>query len=120
MLAWWDRPRKAVGIDRKNTSMDTQIAAQFKRFQIIQEVLNTEYLYVEDLKILVKHFLTPVRERQLLPSPEIPQIFLNVELILAFHADLLAKVRRQLHCVARNSFTDGTNVKPPADETAGR
>jgi hypothetical protein len=43
-----------VGIDRKTTSMDTQIAAQFKRFQIIQEILNTEYLYVEDLKTLVK------------------------------------------------------------------
>ena len=36
------------------TPMDTQIAAQFKRFQIIQEILNTEYLYVEDLKTLIK------------------------------------------------------------------
>lgn len=85
-----------VGIDRKTTPMDTQIAAQFKRFQIIQEILNTEYLYVEDLKTLVKSYLTPIRDGELLPSHEIPQIFLNVEIILGIHSDLLQKLMKRL------------------------
>lgn len=46
--------------------------------------------------VSTQSYLTPIRDGELLPSHEIPQIFLNVEIILGIHSDLLQKVPGRL------------------------
>jgi hypothetical protein len=83
-----------------------------KRFQIIQELLATEWGYVNDLKTLVATYLTPVRKSieegsPLIPNEEINQIFSNVEAILGFNEKLYIALRKSL---GRGELAGGSRV----------
>jgi hypothetical protein len=71
------------------------------RFKVIEELLATEWLYVNDLKTLVTVFYYPLKRaeqegKEILPAEEISTIFSNVEAILAFNEQLYKALRSAL------------------------
>eukprot|EP01088_Endostelium_zonatum_P016435 TRINITY_DN4439_c0_g1_i1.p1 TRINITY_DN4439_c0_g1~~TRINITY_DN4439_c0_g1_i1.p1 ORF type:complete len:888 (-),score=204.22 TRINITY_DN4439_c0_g1_i1:105-2768(-) len=76
----------------------TQVARKKKqkRMNVIEELYDTEKEYVEDLKRLVKIFLTPLRASGVIPEADINSIFCNVELILGINSELLKNLTQRL------------------------
>jgi hypothetical protein len=59
--------------------------------RVLSEILNTEKSYIEDLKLLIRVYLEPLRgDGGLASSDDLSMIFLNVEIILAVNEELLA------------------------------
>jgi len=60
------------------------------REKILEELLNTERNYVNDLRLTIGLFLQPTRvDEQLLSEADILVIFMNIEMILAVNTQLL-------------------------------
>ncbi|KNE54723.1 hypothetical protein AMAG_00682 [Allomyces macrogynus ATCC 38327] len=65
-----------------------------KRKNIIAEILATEDTYIAELAYLVKHYVQPMEDRQILSPEEVKGLFSNVESILKFHSDFLIGAMR--------------------------
>ena len=64
---------------------------------MIEELLATEYSYVNDLKTLVTVFFNPLANNpDILPKEELPVIFSNAKSILDFNETLYKELRRTL------------------------
>jgi hypothetical protein len=70
------------------------------RNKVINEIINTERDYVNDLEMVIRLFLNPMREEKLLNDLTIATIFSNIELILGFNRvlleDLIAHTKEHL------------------------
>jgi len=65
-----------------------------KKKKLIEELLQTEQSYVNDLEVAVRVFLQPIRDKQLLPGKqEVAALFSNIEAILDVHQQLLADLK---------------------------
>ena len=62
------------------------------RGNVIKELIATERDYVNDLDVIVKVFIEPLREQALMNEKEILGVFLNVELLVAVNRELLAQL----------------------------
>ncbi|KAJ2647035.1 hypothetical protein IWW40_004956 [Coemansia sp. RSA 1250] len=78
---------------RESTALDhayhakAATAGNSQRMKILSELLVTEVTYVDTLKNVVGVYLNPMREAKILSESELRKIFLNIEVILAFHND---------------------------------
>lgn len=66
-----------------------------KRQEIIFELINTEELYVNDLKVIINSFMTPLEEKKLISPPELGNLFSNVKAILPVNEALLASLQEK-------------------------
>mmetsp|Transcript_2425 Transcript_2425/g.8659 ORF Transcript_2425/g.8659 Transcript_2425/m.8659 type:complete len:934 (-) Transcript_2425:51-2852(-) len=64
-----------------------------KRQEIIFELINTEELYVNDLKVIINSFMIPLEEKKLISPPELGNLFSNVKAILPVNEALLASLK---------------------------
>ncbi|PRP83849.1 calmodulin-binding protein [Planoprotostelium fungivorum] len=63
-----------------------------KRNMVINEIINTERSYVEDLDIIIQIFLIPFKESKLLTDSVVYEIFSNVEALVGIHQDIAAQM----------------------------
>jgi hypothetical protein len=63
----------------------TQVKLLQKRKNVWQELISTERLYVQDLRIIQNVFLLPIRQQKLLNPYEIVSLFSNVEQLLVLN-----------------------------------
>lgn len=77
------------------------IRRNFKRSVIpvpslIKELLSTEVTYVENLNIVVKVFIQPLKKDSILTQEELNKIFSNIETILNFNACMLVRLEERI------------------------
>ena len=61
------------------------------------ELYETEKAYVQDLQIMVKRYLTPIRESKLISPEDVNKIFSTVEMLLPLHQDLEQPTKQSLN-----------------------
>ncbi|KAJ2452496.1 hypothetical protein EV183_002869 [Coemansia sp. RSA 2336] len=81
---WKHQPPTA---DETEVSPTTAVLPIEPEDAILSELLVTEVTYVDTLKNVVGVYLNPMREAKILSESELRKIFLNIEVILAFHND---------------------------------
>jgi len=64
-----------------------------KRKEILLEVVDTEQGYFSDLGVLMKVFLEPIRQQELLTKQQISSVFANLEAIYPVNEGMLAALR---------------------------
>mmetsp|Transcript_9885 Transcript_9885/g.24675 ORF Transcript_9885/g.24675 Transcript_9885/m.24675 type:complete len:830 (-) Transcript_9885:169-2658(-) len=78
-----------------------------KKHQLIKELLYTETRYVEDLKVLLKVYVEPLKDSKYLAVNEHAAIFSNIEGLVAMNAELLELLRaRYDEWPAKSTFGD--------------
>lgn len=70
---------------RKSALQDIRNAELARREALVDEIIQSEFLYSTFLGILVEHFLEPIQDEGLLGEKEIQVVFSNVEEILNIH-----------------------------------
>ena len=83
------------------------VRKQRMRMAVINEFLDTEKAYIEDLGVLTNVFLFPIRATSLLPAEDISTIFSNVEDLEPIHKEFLQKLQDQFD----TRKTDGTRAE---------
>jgi len=82
---------RASALDMENMSKEEKNV--YRRALAIEEIVVTEKMYNDDLHILIRNYLQPIREKNLLTERQIDIIFGNVEELkevsTAFHAELV-------------------------------
>eukprot|EP01121_Diplochlamys_sp_Union-15-3_P011158 TRINITY_DN3200_c0_g2_i5.p1 TRINITY_DN3200_c0_g2~~TRINITY_DN3200_c0_g2_i5.p1 ORF type:complete len:260 (-),score=49.27 TRINITY_DN3200_c0_g2_i5:2-754(-) len=80
------------------------------RAKVVEEIITSEFSYVNDLKTLVKHYLKPSKEDSILTDEEVTSIFSNVEFLLGFNEELYRSLRKALGHIGGQSpsETEGT------------
>eukprot|EP01095_Lingulamoeba_sp_RSL-Kostka_P001601 TRINITY_DN1230_c0_g1_i1.p1 TRINITY_DN1230_c0_g1~~TRINITY_DN1230_c0_g1_i1.p1 ORF type:complete len:464 (+),score=121.21 TRINITY_DN1230_c0_g1_i1:772-2163(+) len=76
-----------------NVKVDEDFEA---RLNVLDELLNTEKTYLEDLEILVNKFKAPLIENKLVTEGQAVKIFSNVGVILNFHQELYEELRKKI------------------------
>lgn len=66
----------------------------------MRELYDTEVAYLQDLEIMVKMFLEPLRENNLVCENDIGKLFSTVEMLLPLHQDLQDQLSKS-PCVAK-------------------
>lgn len=75
-----------------------------RRYLIIQEIINTEKSYVEDLEILVNVYMNPIRASGSLTNEQFSSIFSSVEVLLPMHKKIVEDLSKDEEFVGR-AFT---------------
>lgn len=86
------RPIPADGED-----IDLTGDTEYMRHEAIDEVLQSERVYVNDLQSIVAIFLRPAREEKVASPEQINDIFLNVEELLEVNKALLVKLEDRVN-----------------------
>ena len=79
----------STALTSSSSSMAAVQARAEKRRSVVNELLETESNYVEDLRICIELFLHPLREAHLLEEAQVKSLFVNVESLLPVNARLL-------------------------------
>eukprot|EP01087_Luapelamoeba_hula_P006892 TRINITY_DN1699_c0_g1_i2.p1 TRINITY_DN1699_c0_g1~~TRINITY_DN1699_c0_g1_i2.p1 ORF type:complete len:913 (+),score=168.52 TRINITY_DN1699_c0_g1_i2:275-3013(+) len=66
------------------------------RIKVVEELVETERMYIKDLEVLIKIFLFPLQAMAFLPEQGISTIFSNVEILLNVNKEFLANLDAQL------------------------
>jgi hypothetical protein len=90
-------PLSAVKID---PNLSPEARKQVLRQTVIEEIVQTEADYVEDLELVVTRCLQPARERGIIGAQELQQLFANIEDIWSRNKAVLAQLQQ------RNDPTD--------------
>eukprot|EP01103_Thecamoeba_quadrilineata_P002324 TRINITY_DN12299_c0_g1_i1.p1 TRINITY_DN12299_c0_g1~~TRINITY_DN12299_c0_g1_i1.p1 ORF type:complete len:693 (+),score=130.01 TRINITY_DN12299_c0_g1_i1:279-2081(+) len=80
----------------ETSSKKPQEATGSQRHFILKEILDTERVYVEDLRCTVEFFLKPLQEAKTLDQPQINTIFSHIEVILRINSQLLEDLEKRL------------------------
>lgn len=70
------------------------------RENVVRELYETEVAYLQDLEIIVKLHLEPIRESNLVSENDITKLFSTVEMLLPLHQDLKDQLSKS-PCVAQ-------------------
>jgi len=62
----------------------------------VREIYDTEKSYVASLDLLVKYYLKPMRQQNIVPKPKVAFIFGNVEHILIINRELLETLEKRI------------------------
>merc|ERR1712137_39185 len=77
-----------------------------KRTKTIHELYNSELIYLKNLSDMIDGYITPLREKEILPQKTIQGIFSNVDTILKAHEGLfMSSLREKV-----KSWTDESKV----------
>eukprot|EP01090_Pellita_catalonica_P005896 TRINITY_DN16102_c0_g1_i1.p1 TRINITY_DN16102_c0_g1~~TRINITY_DN16102_c0_g1_i1.p1 ORF type:complete len:773 (-),score=158.68 TRINITY_DN16102_c0_g1_i1:127-2445(-) len=75
-----------------------------QRCKVIQEILDTERSYLEDLSVLVKIYYRPLLGADILARTEIPQIFGNVTVIEEVNKKFCTKLEERLEGLEKEDY----------------
>jgi len=65
------------------------------RAKIVEELLTTEKLYINDLHLTAKEFYVPLKERRIIKDKEIRVIFSNMNVLLGVNVALLKELEKE-------------------------
>eukprot|EP01102_Stenamoeba_stenopodia_P020716 TRINITY_DN8187_c0_g1_i1.p1 TRINITY_DN8187_c0_g1~~TRINITY_DN8187_c0_g1_i1.p1 ORF type:complete len:593 (-),score=95.56 TRINITY_DN8187_c0_g1_i1:18-1796(-) len=68
---------------------------EIQRQETIYELIKTERQYVSDMELVIKLFLNPIRDKQLLPRNKIGSLFSNVENLLPVNQEILKSLEQR-------------------------
>lgn len=71
------------------------------RLQAVQEILTSERSYINQLQILMKYFVNPLKEQDLLTSDEFTVLFGQIEMIYNLNTELLKNLEADLSNVGQ-------------------
>eukprot|EP01091_Cochliopodium_minus_P011929 TRINITY_DN3507_c0_g1_i1.p1 TRINITY_DN3507_c0_g1~~TRINITY_DN3507_c0_g1_i1.p1 ORF type:complete len:308 (+),score=76.94 TRINITY_DN3507_c0_g1_i1:2-925(+) len=66
-----------------------------KRISSVKELLNSEKIYVDQLKTLINDFIIPIRKRKIMNEEEINQVFSNIESIYELNRQIYENFRER-------------------------
>eukprot|EP01105_Mastigella_eilhardi_P024082 TRINITY_DN6209_c0_g2_i1.p1 TRINITY_DN6209_c0_g2~~TRINITY_DN6209_c0_g2_i1.p1 ORF type:complete len:490 (+),score=130.13 TRINITY_DN6209_c0_g2_i1:80-1549(+) len=87
-----EQPRTVSG----NFSLANRKSAMSHRGNVAEEILTTERQYVQSLGELVKLYVAPCRDQQILPQADQLTLFSNVESIRQLNEELLARLEKSV------------------------
>ncbi len=67
-----------------------------QRNSVINEIFQTELQFVNDLAMIIEHYVKPLRERRLLSDDELKKLFSEIERIYELHMAFLAALQDNL------------------------
>ena len=72
-----------------------------RRYLCVQEVINTETSYVEDLEALVNVYMNPIKASGTLTNEQFSSIFSNIEVLLPMHIKIVQDLKEDGNFVGR-------------------
>eukprot|EP01102_Stenamoeba_stenopodia_P004227 TRINITY_DN144_c0_g2_i2.p1 TRINITY_DN144_c0_g2~~TRINITY_DN144_c0_g2_i2.p1 ORF type:complete len:843 (+),score=245.61 TRINITY_DN144_c0_g2_i2:618-3146(+) len=75
---------------------DGMTKIEWMRSKVIEELINTEEDYINDLILISKVFYMPIREKKLLKEKEIEIIFSTMTMLLGVNSELLKVFKQEL------------------------
>merc|ERR1712137_208268 len=92
-------PSPATGrlnLSGENDKVKFLTKGRFTRDQAAKEIVTTEETYVEQLSVLLEHFIEPTIEKELISDPEIIKMFKHIRLIHGLHKELLREMEERV------------------------
>ncbi len=65
-----------------------------KRLKVVEELLATEQHYIKDLSVLIKGYIVPLRNSQILTENDVEQLCYNIEVIEALHVEIFGNLTK--------------------------
>eukprot|EP01104_Vermistella_antarctica_P021102 TRINITY_DN9334_c0_g1_i1.p1 TRINITY_DN9334_c0_g1~~TRINITY_DN9334_c0_g1_i1.p1 ORF type:complete len:755 (-),score=167.03 TRINITY_DN9334_c0_g1_i1:68-2332(-) len=84
-----------------------------KRKAVVEELLQTERSYVQDLELLLRVFLTPLREKEILSKQELSALFSNIESLLPVNEHLLVDLEARFKYDEEKASGEGATDAVP-------
>lgn len=71
------------------------------RLQAVQEILTSERSYINQLQILMKYFVDPLKDKEILSNQEFTVLFGQIEMIYNLNTELLKNLESDLDNVGK-------------------
>lgn len=71
------------------------------RLQAVQEILTSERSYINQLQILMKYFVDPLKDKEILSNEEFIVLFGQIEMIYNLNTELLKNLENDLGNVGK-------------------
>jgi RhoGEF domain len=65
-----------------------------KRLKVLEELMATEQHYIRDLSVLIRGYIVPLRNSQILTENDVEQLCFNIEAIEVMHIDIFSNLSR--------------------------
>jgi len=92
-------PSPATGrlnLSGENDKVKFLTKGRFTRDQAAKEIVTTEQTYVEQLKVLLDHFVEPTLEKKLVEDSDITKMLKSIRLIHGLHEELLREMEERI------------------------